>query len=102
MLIIERNIWLCRFVEEHVLIDTNKADSANVDITLDNVSTAKTIIHVFLSITHRDNFSDELFASKVLLLLSIKDPVLIKTCSSKFTLYNYNFIKRKNQTKSVI
>lgn len=43
---IDSNIRLCRFVEDVVHTDTNKADLINVDIITDTVIKVNTIIHV--------------------------------------------------------
>lgn len=45
-LMIDPNIRLCRFVEDVVHTDTNKADLINVNIIIDTVIIVNTIIHV--------------------------------------------------------
>jgi len=65
---IEPNIRLCRFVEDVVHTDTNKADLINVDIIIDNVITVNTIIHVLRDTIHGINVLDGLFVNDLLLL----------------------------------
>lgn len=83
---IDSNIRLCRFVEDVVHTDTNKADLINVDIITDTVIKVNTIIHVWRSTIHWINVLDELRLDGVLLFSGSKWIIGWKTCSSKFTL----------------
>lgn len=49
---IDPNIRLCRFVEDVVHTDTNKADLTMADIIIDNVRAVNTIIHVLRDTIH--------------------------------------------------
>lgn len=81
---IDFNIRRCRFVEDVVHTDTNKADLTNVDIIIDNVITVKTIIHILRDNVHGINVLDGLLGNGLVLFLCCKFDK--KTCSSKFIL----------------
>lgn len=66
--------------------DTNKIDSANVANIIENVNAANTIIQVFLDIIHGINSTEGSTVIEVPLLIGIKSLVVLKICSSKFTL----------------
>jgi len=88
------NIWLCKFVDAVVHTDTNKMDSANVANMIENVNAANTITQVFLDTIHGINSTEGSTVVEVPLLIGIKGLVVLKICSSKFTLKikHQNFI----------
>lgn len=52
------NILLCKFMEACIQTDTNIADLMRVASIIENVKTAKTMIHVCREIDHHNNVSD--------------------------------------------
>lgn len=72
-LIIEVNMRLCKFIDDVVHTDINKADSARTDIITESVSIENTTTQVCLDkITHGFTISDESIVVDVLLLAGIE------------------------------
>lgn len=91
---------MCKFIDAFIQTDTNVADLMRVANIIENVNTAKTVIHVCREIDHHNKVSDISSVVVVLLfvdvnvLLSIVVNILLsfewwKTCSSRLTLNKY-------------
>jgi hypothetical protein len=74
-LVIALNILLCKFIDAFIQTDTNVADLIRVANIIENVKTAKTMIHVCLEIVHPNKILDT--SSVVEVLLSVDVNVLL-------------------------
>lgn len=82
------NILLCKFMDAFIQTDTNIADLMTVDSIIENVKTAKTMIHVCREIDHHKNVSDSSSSVVAVLLFETASVLLftmfplLKKCSS--------------------
>lgn len=82
------NILLCKFMEACIQTDTNIADLIRVASIIENVKTAKTMIHVCREIDHHNNVSDTSLSVVAVLLFETASVLLftmfplLKTYSS--------------------